>query len=74
MRKAELSSMTTAPAATAMGASSRLMAVLTEMKAMSTPRKESAVVSSTTSSEPLTVSFFPAERLEASSLRLRNSG
>ena len=66
--------MTTAPAATAMGAQWRLASVLAEMKAISTPLKESSVVSSTVNSFPLTFSLAPAERLEASSFRLCNPG
>ena len=68
MRKAEPSSMTTAPAATAWGASSRLTAELAEMKATSTPSKESFVASSTTSSSPPTLMRLPADRLDAISL------
>ena len=67
MRKAEPSSMTTAPAATACGASSQLTAELAEMKATSTPSKECSVASSTTSSSPPTVMRLPAERLDAMS-------
>ena len=70
MRKAEPSSITTAPAATAWGASSRLTADVAEMKAMSTPSKESFVASSTTSSSPPTAMRLPAERLDAISRRV----
>ena len=70
MRKAELSSITTVPAATAAGPRRRLTSELAEMKATSTPRKESSAASSTTSSLPPTVMRFPAERLDAISRRL----
>ena len=67
IRKADPSSMTTAPASTAAGASRRLTSALAEMKTMSTPRNESSVASSTTSSRPATERRRPAERREASS-------
>ena len=61
MRKAELSSMTSAPASTATGASWRLMSPLTEMKAKSAPLKMSGVVASTWISAPFTLSRLPTD-------------
>ena len=69
MRNAEPSSMTTAPAATAWGANSRLTAELAEINATSTPSKESCVASSTTSSSPPTAMRLPADRFDAISRR-----
>ena len=74
MRKAELSSITTAPADTAIGANSLLMAVLTDINAKSTPSKESDVVSSTVNVLPLTSIFLPDERWDANSFKLPISG
>ena len=74
MRKAEPSSITTAPAATAAGASLWLTSELADMNATSTPSKDFAVASSTTKSFPPTLICFPADRLEASNFSLGKVG
>jgi len=67
IRQAELSSMTMAPAFTALGIRVRETSVVAEKKARSHPAKDLGVASSTSHSHSPTVSFLPAERAEARS-------
>src|SRR5688572_30701072 len=69
IRKAELLSTTTAPAATAIGAYSLEMLPLAEKSAIWMSLKLSLVSSSTGYSLPLNVVVLPALRADASSLR-----
>ena len=70
MRKHEELSTTTAPACTAIGANSFEMPLPALKSAMSTPAKDAAVSSSTTTSWPKAGRVLPAERAEASSVSL----
>ena len=63
--QAELLSMTTQPALAAIGEKWRLCSAPAENRAISTPSKESTVVSSTSISRLPTGSLLPAERPEA---------
>jgi len=69
MRKADELSITTAPAARAAGANSRLRLAPALKKAMSTPLNAAAFSSSTGYGLPLNSSVLPTERAEASSFR-----
>ncbi len=60
--------MTTAPRAAAMGAHSRDVPPPAEKSAMSTPSKTSGAMALTVYSSPRKVSFFPADRGEATTL------
>ena len=69
MRKALELSIITAPAETTAGRNAREMSPPALNSAMSTPRNEASVISSTVTSSPLNFSVLPAERAEARSFR-----